>query len=85
MLGGTYKLSPKYPHDPDSLVEYGAPAETFIAEDSSLEVEIEVDNLIFDFVPHQFVSLFVTNLGGHAPNYIYRIVKDLYREEDLDL
>ena len=85
VLGGTYKLSPKYPHDPDSLLEYGAPAETFMAEDNSLDEEIEAENPIFDFVPHQLVSLFITNLGGHAPNYMYRIVKDQYREEDLDL
>jgi translation initiation factor eIF-2B subunit beta len=85
VLGGTYKLSPKYPYNPDLFLEFGDSSKIFSKRDEDLADEVEVENPIFDFVPPNMVDLYITNLGGHAPSYLYRIIKDQYREEDTDL
>ena len=30
------------------------------------------------------VDLYITNLGAHAPSYLYRIVADHYKTEDIN-
>jgi translation initiation factor eIF-2B subunit beta len=85
VLAGTYKLSPKYPYDPDMFVEFGDSSRVFSKRDEDLIEKVKVDNPIVDFVPPDMVDLYITNLGGHAPSYLYRIIKDQYREEDADL
>jgi translation initiation factor eIF-2B subunit beta len=85
VLSGTYKLSPKYPYDPDMYLEFGDSSKIFSKRDEELMGKVEVENPIFDFVPPDMIDLYITNLGGHAPSYLYRIIKDQYREEDADL
>jgi translation initiation factor eIF-2B subunit beta len=85
VLGGTYKLSPKYPYDPDTFLEFGDSSNMFSKRDEDLMEKVEVENPIFDFVPPDMVDLYITNLGGHSPSYLYRIIKDQYRDEDADL
>jgi translation initiation factor eIF-2B subunit beta len=84
VLSGTYKLSPKYPYDPDRYMEYGDVSKVFPYQDVEMVEKVEVENPIFDFVGPECVDMYVTNLGGHAPSYLYRIVRDQYRDEDLD-
>lgn len=85
VLSGTYKLSPKYPYDPDVYREYGDVSRVFPFQDGELVDKLEVENPIFDFVEPDGVDMYVTNLGGHAPSYLYRIIRDQYRDEDVDL
>ena len=40
---------------------------------------------LFDYVPPGLVTLFVSNIGGHAPSYVYRLLSDLYHQNDYDL
>ena len=82
VLSGVYKLSPVYPFDPESLIEYGDPNKVLPYEDGEMVDSVEVENPLFDYVPAEFVDLYITNLGGHAPSYLYRIVADHYRKED---
>lgn len=85
VLSGTYQLSPKYPYDPDMYVEYGDVSKVFPYQDGELVEKVEVENPIWDFVGPEYVDLYVTNLGGHAPSYLYRIIRDQYRDEDVDI
>lgn len=85
VLSGTYKLSPKYPYDPGMFLEFGDSSKIFSKRDEDLMEKVDAENPVFDFVPPDMVDLYVTNLGGHAPSYLYRIIKDQYREEDADL
>jgi translation initiation factor eIF-2B subunit beta len=84
VLSGTYKLSPKYPYDPDRYTEYGDASKVFPYQDGELVETVEVENPIFDFVGPESVDMYVTNLGGHAPSYLYRVIRDQYRDEDVD-
>ncbi|KAJ5898461.1 hypothetical protein N7504_008749 [Penicillium tannophilum] len=83
VVSGVYKLSPVYPFDFDSLIEYGDASKVLPFEDADLVEKIDVHNPIYDYVPAELVDLYITNLGGHAPSYLYRIVSDHYRKEDI--
>ncbi|OQD77675.1 hypothetical protein PENDEC_c002G04536 [Penicillium decumbens] len=83
VVSGVYKLSPVYPFDFDSLIEYGDASKVLPYEDGDLVDQIDVQNPLYDYVPAELVDLYITNLGGHAPSYLYRIVSDHYRKEDI--
>ncbi|XP_050075008.1 translation initiation factor eIF-2B subunit beta [Anopheles maculipalpis] len=42
-------------------------------------------NPLFDYVPPELVTLFVTNNGSNAPSYIYRLIGELYHPDDSQL
>ena len=85
VLSGVYKLSPVYPFDTDELIEYGDPSKVVPFEDAEFTDKVDVFNPLYDWVDCDLVDLYITNLGGHAPSYLYRIVADHYRVEDIDL
>ncbi|RMZ66151.1 translation regulator gcd7 [Pyrenophora seminiperda CCB06] len=85
VLSGVYKLSPVYPFDIDELIEYGDAGSVVPYSDGEFVDKIDVVNPLFDYVPADLVDLYITNLGGHAPSYLYRIVADHYRSEDIAL
>ncbi|OQN99113.1 hypothetical protein B0A48_14974 [Cryoendolithus antarcticus] len=85
VLSGIYKLSPVYPFDTAELIEWGDPSKVIDYADGELVDSLTVSNPIFDHVSADLIDLYITNLGGHAPSYLYRIVADHYRPEDVDL
>lgn len=85
VLSGVYKLSPVYPFDISELIEYGDPGKIVNYSDGELVDNIEVINPLYDHVSADNVDLYITNLGAHAPSYLYRIMADHYRTEDIDL
>ncbi|CCU82359.1 unnamed protein product [Blumeria hordei] len=85
VVSGVYKLSPEYPYEFESLIEYGDPGSIVPYADGISVEELEVDNPLYDYVPPELVDLYITNLGAHAPSYLYRIVADHYKPDDLNL
>lgn len=85
VVSGVYKLSPVYPFDIEELIEYGDAGNVVPYEDGDFVDKVDVDNPLYDYVPADLVDLYITNLGGHAPSYLYRIVADHYRAEDINL
>jgi len=85
VLSGVYKLSPVYPFDTEEMIEYGDPSKVVPFQDGEFMDKVDVANPVFDWVDSDLVDLYITNLGGHAPSYLYRIVADHYRVEDIDL
>lgn len=82
VLSGIYKLSPEDPFEFDSLIEYGDTGKIISYDDGDLIDKVDVDNPLYDYVPPDLVDLYITNLGAHAPSYLYRIVADHYKPED---
>jgi len=82
VVSGVYKLSPEYPFEFESLIEYGDPGSIVGYEEGLLVDNLEIDNPVYDYVPPDLVDLYITNLGAHAPSYLYRIVADHYKPED---
>ncbi|MCJ1225103.1 GCD complex subunit gcd7 [Toensbergia leucococca] len=62
VITGVYKLSPIYPFDFDSLIEYGDASKVFGYEDGDLVDKVDVENPLFDYVPADLVDLYITNL-----------------------
>ncbi|KAF2635933.1 translation initiation factor eIF-2B subunit beta [Massarina eburnea CBS 473.64] len=85
VLSGVYKLSPVYPFDLDELIEYGDAGAVVPYEDGEFVDKVDVEHPLYDYVPADLVDLYITNLGGHAPSFLYRIVADHYRTEDVVL
>lgn len=40
---------------------------------------------VFDYVPPELITLFISNIGGNAPSYIYRLMSELYHPDDREL
>lgn len=85
VLSGVYKLSPVYPFDTQELIEYGDPGKVVGYQEGEFMEKVDVVNPVFDWVDADFVDLYVTNLGGCAPSFLYRVVADHYDAEDVDL
>lgn len=47
--------------------------------------KVNVHCPVFDYVPPELSTLFISNIGGHAPSYIYRLMSELYHPEDHEL
>lgn len=85
VLSGVYKLSPVYPFDTDEVIEYGDPSRVVPFHDGEFMDKVDIVNPLYDWVAADMVDLYITNLGGCAPSFLYRIVADHYRSEDVDL
>lgn len=85
VVTGMYKLSPVYPENHDAFNLFGPPDAVLSFESADLIDRVNVVNPCFDYVPPQHVNLFVTNVGGHPPSYIYRLLGELYEQEDFKL
>lgn len=62
VVSGVYKLSPEYPFEFESLIEYGDPGNIIGYGEGALVDHLEVDNPVYDYVPPDLVDLYITNL-----------------------
>lgn len=79
---GLYKLSPLYPIDQDTVNDSLSPTAVLTYEDANTMQSVDVKNPAFDYIPPELVGLFVTNYGGHAASYVYRLLAEYYSPED---
>ncbi|XP_055533650.1 translation initiation factor eIF-2B subunit beta [Wyeomyia smithii] len=86
VLAPTYKLTPvhlsNYDQDDfnvlgntEAVIPYSSPAARFA----------KAYNPVFDYVPPELVTLFITNTGGNAPSYVYRLLSELYHPDDNEM
>lgn len=62
VVSGVYKLSPEYPFEFESLIEYGDPASILGFDEGAMVDNLEIDNPVYDYVPPELVDLYITNL-----------------------
>lgn len=85
-VAGLYKLSPLYPFNRDDLIEVGNSGKVLDYSDSKLVDNVDVvTNPLDDYVSPEHIDIYITNIGGFAPSFIYRIVLDNYKVEDNNL
>ncbi|VVT50041.1 uncharacterized protein SAPINGB_P002571 [Magnusiomyces paraingens] len=82
---GLYKLSPLYPFDVESLIEVGDSGKVVDFEDGEMVDRVDAVNPVYDYVPPEHVDIVVSNLGGYAPSFVYRLVLDYYSPDDVNL
>ncbi|KAF2431824.1 nagb/rpia/CoA transferase-like protein [Tothia fuscella] len=85
VLSGVYKLSPVYPFDCEELIEFGDAGRVAGYEEGEFVERIAVENPLYDYVAPELVDLYISNLGGHAPSYLYHVVAEHYNVEDVNL
>jgi translation initiation factor eIF-2B subunit beta len=84
-VAGMFKLCPLYPHEgqdtlndlisPSSVVDYSLMGDPVLSE-------VEFVNPVHDYITPQLIDLYVTNIGGFQPSYIYRLLAEYYHSDD---
>lgn len=82
---GVYKISPLFAFDQDTFNEHRDPQQVLPFHEARYLNTVDVINPAYDYVPPHLIDLMVTNYGGHSPNYIYRLLKQHYHQDDYDL
>ena len=74
-----YKLSPTHlcSYDQDAFNKIIGPENMLNFSNAKLHSKVLVSNPEFDYVPSDLIELFITNTGGHAPSYLYRIISGM--------
>ena len=62
VVSGIYKLSPEYPFEFETLIEYGDTGKVVSYQDGDLVDKLDVDNPLYDYVSPELVDLYITNL-----------------------
>ena len=75
-------MSTVYAYDQDTLNEHDAPSKLIKYEEQTAfnlsDGNVTIQNPSFDYIPPDFVDIFLTNAGGHAPSYMYRLLSEYY-------
>lgn len=82
-----HKLTPKHCSgaDNEAFSQFASPQESLRGLDGQILSKIDTYNPIFEYVPPELVTLFISNMGGHAPSYVYRLLSELYHPDDYEL
>lgn len=78
------KLTPQYlcSEDQEAFNKFLSPEKVIEFQSGGILRNVELVNPVFDYVPPDLVPLFVFNIGGNAPSYVYRLLSELYHPED---
>lgn len=82
-----FKLTPEFLRcvDQDGFNHMQSPQDVMPFSGGEILSDVEVVNPAFDYVPPDLVTLFVSNIGGNSPSYVYRLLSELYHPEDYDI
>ncbi|XP_054711547.1 translation initiation factor eIF-2B subunit beta-like [Uloborus diversus] len=87
VLAPMFKLTPQYVSstDQEGFNHMLSPEDVISFADDEVLSGVEVINPAYDYVPPDLVTLLISNLGGNAPSYVYRLLSELYHRDDYDL
>jgi len=87
VLGAVYKLTPKFIPTGDQLSSclLSSPAEVLGDLEGATKGKISSVNPVLEFVPPNLVTLFISNLSGYSPSYVYRQMDELYHAADKNI
>ncbi|XP_064617122.1 translation initiation factor eIF2B subunit beta-like isoform X3 [Liolophura sinensis] len=82
-----FKLSPRYlcSYDQDAFNKFLSPHDVMNFSEGEILSKVHIQNPVFDYVPPELVTLFISNIGGIAPSYVYRLLGELYHPDDHEL
>ncbi|CAG9859492.1 unnamed protein product [Phyllotreta striolata] len=87
VLSHMYKFTPLYvvSNNHEAFNICASPADVIPPSAGKILNDIDVYNPIFDYVPPELVTLFISHQGGNAPSYVYRLLSELYHQDDYDV
>ncbi|KAK9737179.1 Initiation factor 2 subunit family [Popillia japonica] len=79
-----YKLSPIHAcaYEQDTFNVFASPGDVLPYSSGPVLNKVHIYNPIFDYVPPELVTLFITHQGGNAASYVYRLLSELYHPDD---
>ena len=82
-----FKLTPAYATSADQMAfnKFVSPGESLRGMDGKILDKLQSPTPVFEFVPPELVTLFISNVSGHAPSYVYRLLAELYHPDDYEL
>jgi len=87
VCAGLFKLCPRfvtsYDQDDDNLLH--SPHDVMPFSTGGLLAGVSVFNPTYDYIKPDLVNLYISDQGGNAPSYMYRLLTELYNQEDYDL
>ncbi|KAK4881749.1 hypothetical protein RN001_005068 [Aquatica leii] len=86
VLAHMYKLSPLHLcYEQDAFNICASPADVLPYSSGPIINKVHVYNPVFDYVPPDLVTLFISHQGGNAPSYVYRLLSELYDPNDNEI
>jgi len=87
VAGGTTKLTPMHAFKHDLYNEFLSPDLIF---GKNVKYEGDISNLQFnnpslDYVPPNLITMYATNIGIINPIYLYRVLGEIYDQEDYEI
>jgi translation initiation factor eIF-2B subunit beta len=77
-----YKLTPMFIPHLDEFNVHSSPAEILPASDALKFSNVFVANPLFDRIPSNLVTLFITPSAVVSPSHVYRLIAECYHPED---
>merc|ERR1711860_349577 len=78
-----FKLTPLYVDQ--GLNDFVSPQESLRGLDGKILSKVDSPTPRFEYVPPDLVTLFVSNISGYAPSYVYRLLGEYYHKHDYEL
>lgn len=87
VLSHMYKFSPVFlgSNDHEAFNACASPASLIPYSTGQILNKVHVTNAVFDYVPPELVSLFITHQGGNSPSYVYRLLSEVYHQDDYEI
>ncbi|KAL4235693.1 Translation initiation factor eIF-2B subunit beta [Mactra antiquata] len=84
VCASTFKLSPEFLHSEDQYAfnKFESPEEVLKFSEGKILSQVHIVNPVFDYVPPELVTLYIFNIGGTAPSYVYRLLSEFYHPDD---
>lgn len=84
ICAAVFKLSPEFlcSEDQDAFNKFESPEHVMRFREGKILSKIQIDNPVFDYVPPELVTLYIFNIGGTAPSYVYRLLSEFYHPDD---
>jgi translation initiation factor eIF-2B subunit beta len=79
-----FKFTPQYlvSHEQVAFNRFASPQQVMPYDNGQVVANCEVVNPVFDYVPPELITIFISNIGGNAPSYVYRLLSELYHRKD---
>jgi translation initiation factor eIF-2B subunit beta len=80
---GMYKLCPLFSHSQSHILDVSGSPTDVLPYGTEINMDkVEILAPSFDFIPPEFIDLFITNNGSHQPSYIYRLLSEFFHPQD---
>lgn len=78
-----YKITPCFLPVLNLVPSMGSPAEIVPYWDDDSMSEALIINPLFDLIPSQLISLYISHTSAISPSHVYRLIGDYYHPDDI--